>query len=137
MLRLANGRFTATGPMYHGAHMELGPMALLGLGGVRVAVASKPVQAADQSIFRHVGVEPREQRIIALKSSVHFRADFQARAGEIRVGAAPGPVRADPRALPFRNVRPGLRLGPGGRTARSDAPAHANLRPGADAGSTR
>ncbi len=137
VLRLGDGRFTATGPMYHGAHMELGPMALLGLGGVSIVVASKPVQAADQSIFRHVGVEPREQRILALKSSVHFRADFQPLAGEILLVAAPGPVRADPRELPFRNVRPGLRLGPGGRAARSDASAHPNLRPGADGGATR
>ncbi len=133
VLRLGNGRFTATGPMYRGARMELGPMALLGLDGVRVAVASKPVQAADQSIFRHVGVEPREQHIIALKSSVHFRADFQPLAGEILVVAAPGPVRADPSELPFRNVRPGLRLGPGVRAASSDASAHPDLRSGADA----
>ena len=33
---------------------------------------------------------------------------------EVRfVGAAPGPVVADPAVLPFRNLRPGLRLRPG------------------------
>lgn len=92
--------------------MELGPMAVLGTGLLRVVVASKPVQTADRSIFHHVGIEPAAQRILALKSSVHFRADFQALATAILVVAAPGPVTADPRALPFRKLRPGLRLGP-------------------------
>ncbi len=112
VLRLASGTFTATGPMYRGARMELGPMAVLGTGLLRVVVASKPVQTADRSIFHHVGIEPAAQRILALKSSVHFRADFQALATAILVVAAPGPVTADPRALPFRKLRPGLRLGP-------------------------
>ena len=39
--------------------------------------ASAKQQAADQAMFRHLGVEPAEQDILALKSSVHFRADFQ------------------------------------------------------------
>ena len=52
-------------------------MALLALGGVRVAVGSRKIQAADQEIFRHLGVEPAAQKILALKSSVHFRADFE------------------------------------------------------------
>ena len=51
--------------------------------------------------------------ILALKASVHFRADFQPIASEVLVVAAPGPVVADPATLPFRNLRPGLRLRPG------------------------
>ena len=47
------------------------------------------MQAADQAIFRHVGVEPAEQSILVLKSSVHFRADFQPIAEYGLVAAAP------------------------------------------------
>jgi microcystin degradation protein MlrC len=43
---------------------------------------------------------------------VHFRAHFQPIAERVIVVAAPGPVVADPGALPFRNLRPGLRLRP-------------------------
>ncbi len=116
VLALGDGRFTATGPMWHGSRMHLGPMALLEVGGVRVAVASKAMQAADQAMFRHLGVEPAGQSIMALKSSVHFRNDFQAIADSILVVAAPGPVYADPSQLDFRNLRPGLRLLPRGNS---------------------
>ena len=92
---------------------ELGPSALIGIGGVRVVVTSRKMQAYDQALFRHLGVEPADQRILALKSSVHFRADFQPLAQAVLVAAAPGPVVADPATLPFRNLRPGLRLRPG------------------------
>jgi microcystin degradation protein MlrC len=72
------------------------------------------MQAYDQAILRHVGIEPSECPIIALKSSVHFRADFGPIAARVIVAAAPGPVVADPATLTFSNLRPGLRLRPAG-----------------------
>jgi microcystin degradation protein MlrC len=108
--RLGDGNFTGTGPMWGGAKCRLGKMACLRIGGVRVVVASKKLQAADQAIFRHVGIEPPQQRILVLKSSVHFRADFQPIAAEVLVAAAPGALPADPATLPFRKLRPGVRL---------------------------
>ena len=110
--RLGDGRFTCTGPMFRGFRMDLGPMALLRRGNVRVALASVKCQAADQAMFRHLGVEPREERILALKSSVHFRADFEPIAREVLVVAAPGPAKADPAMFTWKRLRPGLRLHP-------------------------
>lgn len=112
VLSLGDGRFTATGPMFAGARMALGPMALLDVGGVRVVVSSVKMQAADREIFRHVGVEPADMAIVALKSSVHFRADFAPIAADIVVAAAPGPVPVDHRALDYRRIRPGVRVMP-------------------------
>jgi microcystin degradation protein MlrC len=113
--RLGNGRFTCTGPMFRGFHMNLGPMALLrsrSAPGVRVALASRKCQAADQEMFRHLGVEPRTQRILALKSSVHFRADFEPIAKEVLVVKAPGPALADPAEFKWTKLRKGVRLRP-------------------------
>ncbi len=119
--RLGDGRFVGTGPMWGGSRIDLGPMALLrikaGAQGVRVIVASKKLQAGDQAILRHVGIEPAEQKILALKSSVHFRADFAPIAEDILVVESPGPVSADPSKLPFRNLRPGVRLSPLGNVS--------------------
>jgi len=112
--RLGDGHFTCTGPMFKGFRMNLGPMALLReqRSGVRVVLASVKCQAADQEMFRHVGIDPVRQRIVAVKSSVHFRAHFQPIAREILVVRAPGPALADPADFPWRNLRPGLRLRP-------------------------
>jgi microcystin degradation protein MlrC len=110
--RLGDGNFEATGPFYRGNKMQLGPMALLRIGGTRIVVASRKQQAADQAMLRHLGIEPAAQKILALKSSVHFRADFQPIAGEILIVAAPGANPVDHRALTYRHLRPGVRLMP-------------------------
>lgn len=116
VVSLGDGSFTATGPFYGGNRMALGPMAALApvsAPGVRVLVATRRVQAADQAMLRHLGVEPAAQRILALKSSVHFRADFEPLAHSVLVVEAPGLVTADPGRLAFTRLPPGLRRRPG------------------------
>lgn len=112
--RLSDGRFICAGPMGKGNPADLGPTALIRVSsGVRVIVVSRKMQALDQALFTHIGVDPSQQKIVAVKSSVHFRAHFQPIAEKVIVVAAPGPVVADPAVLPFTNLRPGLRLRPG------------------------
>jgi len=110
--RLGDGRFTGTGPFYHGGRFELGPMALLRTGRARIVVASRKQQAADAAMFRHVGAEPSDARVLVLKSSVHFRADFGDLASRIVIVAAPGPNLADPSLLPFTRLPSDKRLTP-------------------------
>jgi microcystin degradation protein MlrC len=113
--KLGDGKFTCTGPMFKGFRMTLGNMALLrskAAPGVRVVLASRKVQAADQEMFRHVGIEPKRERILALKSSVHFRADFEPMAKEVLVVKAPGPALADPVEFKWTKLRKGMRLRP-------------------------
>ena len=110
--KLVDGRFTLTGPMGAGNPANLGPTALIDIAGVRVIVVSRKMQALDQAIIRHVGVEPATCPIISLKSSVHFRADFAPIATSILVAIAPGPVVADPATLNFRYVRADVRRRP-------------------------
>jgi microcystin degradation protein MlrC len=109
---LGDGNFPATGPFYRGNRMQLGPMAVLKKDGVRVVLCSRKQQCADQAMLRHVGIEPTEQKILALKSSVHFRADFQPIAEEILIVAAPGANPVDNRDLPYKRIRKGIRLMP-------------------------
>jgi microcystin degradation protein MlrC len=109
---LSDGTFEATGPFYAGNRLQLGKMAVLRIGGVRIVVSSRKQQLADQAMLSHLGIDPSQQKIIALKSSVHFRADFEPIAEEVLVVEAPGPNIADPKKLPYRHLRKGLRLGP-------------------------
>jgi len=89
-------------------------MVLLTLGGVSVAVTSKRLQAYDQAPFRHLGIEPAQQAILALKSTCHYRGEFEPIAEEVIVVLAPGYYLADPVAYPFRKLRQGVRLRPRG-----------------------
>ena len=112
--KLGDGRFTCTGPNLGGRRMDIGPMALLQIGGVTVVTASKRAQAADQEMFRHLGVEPAQQKILVLKSTVHFRAHFEPIAERVLVALAPGGHISDARQYPFQKLRPGIRLSPEG-----------------------
>jgi microcystin degradation protein MlrC len=105
VLALSEGRFKASGPMLAGAEVDLGPTALLEVGGVRVVVGSKPVQTMDRAMFSHLGIEPVEQNIIAIKSSVHFRNDFQHICAAVLPVIAPGPVIVELSRVAFRDPR--------------------------------
>jgi microcystin degradation protein MlrC len=86
--------------------------------GVSAVLAAKRIQAADREMFRHVGVEPARVPILALKSTVHFRADFAPIAEAILCVRAPGAAISDPLELPYRNLRSGVRLRPLGPQSR-------------------
>jgi len=117
VVSLGDGQIETTGAVSGGRAIDLGPMALLQTGGVSVAVTSKRMQALDQAPFRHLGVEPARQKILALKSTCHFRAEFEPMAQEVIVVLAPGYYLADPVRYPFRRLRPGVRLRPLGPDA--------------------
>ena len=114
VLRLSDGQFTTTGKSIPGRRVNLGPTALLGIGGVQIVVASRRMQAFDQDIFKHIGVLPSAQKILVLKSTCHFRADFEPIAEQVLIGIAPGAHVVDSTTYPFRNLRPGVRLAPMG-----------------------
>ena len=108
---LGSGQFTGTGPFYLGCRMALGPMARLSLNGIQILISSHKQQAADQAMFRHLGLDPLRQRILVLKSSVHFRADFGPIARDILTVVASGENVADLTRLTYRHLRPGVTIG--------------------------
>ena len=111
---LGDGRFVFTGAMNRNARAELGPMALLrvldDVSEVRVIVGSSRAQCL--AMIRHLGVEPAEQKILAVKSTVHFRADFDPIAAETLVVLAPGANSCRLSELSYQNLRAGIRLEP-------------------------
>jgi microcystin degradation protein MlrC len=112
--KLSDGNFIAPGPYFGGRAMEMGPSACLRIGDVSVVVASHKAQLADQAMYRYVGIEPTEQKILVNKSSVHFRADFEPIAEKLLICAAPGAMPADTSTLPWTRLRSGVRIKPNG-----------------------
>ena len=66
----------------------------------------------DRPPFRHLGVEPKDQKILVLESTCHFRAEFEPIAAKVIVVISPGGYLADPALYPYRRLRPGVRLRP-------------------------
>ena len=109
---LSPGKLRFDGPMMNGMDVDLEAVAGLRLGGVRVVVSATKTQMLDRNLFRVGGVQPEEMAILVVKSSVHFRADFQPIAQDVRVAKAPGPMQADPADLPWTRLQPGIRIKP-------------------------
>jgi microcystin degradation protein MlrC len=110
--QLNNGNTTGTGPMAKGWRFNMGASALLRQGGVRVCVVSGKGQCLDQEQIRVFGLDPTAFRILALKSSVHFRADFESLARAIFVVTSPGPVTRNLNDLTFHRLAPEVRKMP-------------------------
>ena len=112
VLALSDGACTLTGPMMTGLTVQLGASACLEIDGVRVAVVSGKKQLLDRELLRMVGIQPEAMRIIVVKSSNHFRADFQPIASQVLVAKAAGPMAADPADLPWQHLPAGMRRRP-------------------------
>jgi microcystin degradation protein MlrC len=109
---LSDGQVHATGPFMGGSVVSLGPTALLRAGHVQIVVGSRKVQCADRTLFTHVGVDVAVLDIVAVKSAVHFRADFDAIATETIIVASPGPGLLDHTSFRYRHVRATTRVMP-------------------------
>jgi microcystin degradation protein MlrC len=111
---LSDGVFVGTSPMLRAKSAQMGKTAVLKQNGVEVLVASIRQQPIHTETFSHVGVDPRQRKIVALKSSVHFRAGFQPIAEEVITCASPGMNLADPADFTYRKLPAGIRRRPVG-----------------------
>lgn len=111
---LSDGRFRATGKVVGGRDINLGLSAVLRLGGIDIITASLPMQPYDPEVFAHLGRDPARYDLLALKSSVHFRADFAPLARDVLIVRSPGWHLIDLDRYPYRKLRDGLRFGPRG-----------------------
>jgi microcystin degradation protein MlrC len=104
----SDGNCVYQGPMMTGVTAHLGLSAALRIDGIRVAVVSGKAQLLDRAMLRMVGIEPEQMKIIVVKSSNHFRADFTPlvanAARDIIVAKAAGPMAADPADLPWKKL---------------------------------
>jgi microcystin degradation protein MlrC len=119
VVSLSDGRCLLKGPMMTGHVAELGACACLERDGLLVVVMSAKAQLLDREMLRLQGVVPEVMKIIVVKSSNHFRADFGPVASHVLVAKAAGPMAADPADLPWRTLPAGLR----GRITTTGRPA--------------
>lgn len=114
--KISDGSLHTSGAYYGKRPMSVGPSACLVHGGVRVVVASRKAQMADLEMFRFIGIEPTEQDILVVKSSIHFRAAFDLIAAETLTAIAPGPMAMRPTDWRWSHLPADIRMMPGGKT---------------------
>lgn len=89
---------------WSGTRMALGCACGLKMGTVHVMVASIRDQAYGPDLFRAVGIEPEQYRLIVVKSAQHFMAGFAPIARAIVFASGGGPLETDFRRIPYRHI---------------------------------
>lgn len=101
---VSDGVFIRRPPMGGSARMQLGVTVCLVVGNVSIVVGGKRVQTFDDGPFRMVGIDWQSQKILALKSSIHFRAWWADKVKAIISCDTPGIHCADLTTVPIRNL---------------------------------
>jgi microcystin degradation protein MlrC len=112
VLAVSDGVVAMHGPMTAGMTMRLGASACVEVQGIRVLLSSSKAQMLDLDLYRYLGVEPAQMKLLVNKSSVHFRAAFAPIASTILVAKAPGPMAADPGDLPWTKLPSNMAVRP-------------------------
>ena len=114
VVALSDGKFFGVGPMMKGTQYKLGLMALIRIktetADVQVIIASERAQCLDRGFLFALGLDPQELAVIAVKSTVHFRNDFEDHASHILLAACPGANPSELSAIPYTRLRSSVRL---------------------------
>jgi len=102
---LGDGRFVHKGPMLRGLEGRLGPTAVLDVNDLKIILISLRWQTLDPEMLRVVGVDPAAEKILVVKSSVHYRAAFEPLAHAIIEVDAPGLSSSNLARFTFKHVR--------------------------------
>lgn len=74
--KLANGDCVGRRGIFEGRRLDLGPCAVLSLGGLHVVIATARQQLADPVFLERLGMNIADLRVLVVKSRGHFRAGF-------------------------------------------------------------
>jgi microcystin degradation protein MlrC len=102
---LSDGRFIHRGPMMNGLPGRLGTTAVLDVNDVKVILISYRWQTLDPEMIRFVGIDPLREKILVVKSTIHYRAAFEPIAKEIIEVDAPGLSSSNLARFEYRRVR--------------------------------
>jgi microcystin degradation protein MlrC len=102
---LSDGTFKNDGPMNAGVETQMGPTAVLRIGGIDVVTISSRVQTIDLQVFLSQGIDPAAKSVVVVKSVQHFRAAYGPIAREIVLVDSGGICSPDISRLKFKKLR--------------------------------
>lgn len=101
VLALRDGRFMYELPI---RPVDIGPTAVLGIGGIRVVVSTRKAFMLDEAVYHQAGLEPRTADIVQAKSAGGFRGVYEPFAARIIEMDTPGLCTHDLTRLPFHRI---------------------------------
>lgn len=87
------------------SRVPLGDCAAVKVNGVEAVLITKRTQAFGLDLFRNVGIEPTQRKILVCKSTNHFAAAFGPIAKRVIYVDSHAPLSRDYRKIPFTKVQ--------------------------------
>lgn len=85
--------------------VSLGAAACISIGSLDVVLASTRAQTFSPEAFTRMGVDLRQKKVVAVKSSNHFYAAFAPLAADVLYVDSGGPYPPDPRRVTYTKLR--------------------------------
>jgi microcystin degradation protein MlrC len=101
---ISDGTFTFKGPGMRGVPHHMGRAVVLVRGGIHLVVMERGVSQWDPQLYRSVGLEPADARMVQVKSPMAFRAAYQGLYDAAIVVSAPGAASPDLVSLPWARL---------------------------------
>jgi microcystin degradation protein MlrC len=102
---ITDGGYTITGPTYTGQRGYMGRTAVLDTGRATIVICERTHEPWDLGVFESVGVDPRRQRFVILKSRMYCRPVFVPIASALVECDSRGVTSSDYRLFPFENLK--------------------------------
>ena len=104
---ISDGEFRYKGRVYTGRLVKMGRAVVLSIGRIRLLISERPVPTTDPELYRSHGIEPRDMKLVLVKSPLGLRTEYEPVARSIIIVNSPGCCSPDLTSLPFvRMPRP-------------------------------
>ena len=85
--------------------VPLGDCAAVKVGGIDIVLITNRTQALGLELFRNLGIEPTERKLVVVKSTNHFMAAFGPIAKQVIYVDSDGPLSRDYRRIPYTKIQ--------------------------------
>jgi microcystin degradation protein MlrC len=100
---LSDGRFVSSDKKSAGVEFHMGRAAVIEVGRIAVLATERPAFTFDPALYRSVGLEPRDAKIVVVKSPLQFHDGYGGFARACWVVDTPGPSTARVERLDWRH----------------------------------
>lgn len=98
---ISDGEFQYKGRAYTGRTVKMGRAVVLSCGRISIVVSERTAPTTDPELFRSHGIEPKEMKLVLLKSPLQARLEYEPMAKAFISINSPGYCAPDLGTLPF------------------------------------
>jgi microcystin degradation protein MlrC len=102
---ISDGKYVSKGPMGRGYERNMGRTVVLNVSGIDVILTERSQQATSLELYRSLGLEPTDYKILLVKSCVHYRAAHDPIAKKVIELDLPGWHGTRLAAFPWKKLR--------------------------------